>query len=109
MALLDALQEIALRLPQAEVGVACAGTAQEKRTVKARGKAFLFLGPADAMLKLGPSLPEASERAAREPGRYKVGAHGWVTVTTDGEAPLDLLERWIEESYRVVVRPPSRG
>jgi hypothetical protein len=95
---------LALRYPKAEEGIACAGTALEKRTVKARSKAFLFLGTADAMVKLGDSLAEAARLAATEPDRYKVGTHGWVTVTFGGEEspPLDLLERWIDESYRLL-------
>jgi predicted DNA-binding protein (MmcQ/YjbR family) len=75
----------------------------EKRTVNARSKAFLFLGAADAMVKLGASLAEATELAGREPGRYRVGAHGWVTVALgDGGPPLALLEGWVDESYRLV-------
>lgn len=99
------VRTIALRQPDTEEGVACEGTAVEKRTFKSRKKAFLFLGPADAMLKLRESLPEATTLATKHPTHYKVGAHGWVTLKFAGGAPPpeDLLERWIEESYRVVV------
>jgi hypothetical protein len=33
--------------------------------------------------------------ASKEPGRYKLGSHGWVTVTLGGDEPppLDVLER----------------
>ena len=48
----ETLRRVALRYPEAEEGVACEGTAAEKRTIKARGKAFLFLGATGAMLKL---------------------------------------------------------
>jgi hypothetical protein len=98
---LQALRAAALKLPGVEVGIACAGTALEKRTLKVRGKAFLFLGPKDAMLKLQDSLPQAVTLAAREPGRFKVGAHGWTTVVfgDDNSVPLDLLLPWAEESY----------
>jgi hypothetical protein len=99
-----ALQTIALRYPEAQEGVACAGTPIEKRTVKVRNKAFLFLGTADAMVKLSESLTEAANLAAKEPNHYKVGAHGWVSLTfSDGAPPpLDVLERWIDESYRLL-------
>ena len=40
----DDLHSIAAKLPDVEEGVACAGTSLEKRTMKVRGKAFLFLG-----------------------------------------------------------------
>ena len=100
----NALRSFALRYPEAQEGIACEGTAIEKRTIKVRNKAFLFLGKTDAMLKLQESLPEATNLAANEPSRYKVGAHGWVTVTcgNDKSALLDLLERWIDESYRLL-------
>jgi hypothetical protein len=47
------------------------------------------------------SLPEAAKFESKEPSRYKVGSLGWVTVKLGpGEPPpLDLLERWIDESY----------
>jgi predicted DNA-binding protein (MmcQ/YjbR family) len=105
-----------LSYPEAQEGVACEGTALEKRTVTARKKAFVFLGVAQAMVKLRDSVEEAARLAAAEPSRYKIGAHGWVTVTfSDGEeAPLERLEKWIDESYRAVVNkqlvamlPPS--
>jgi hypothetical protein len=103
------LRKLALRHPDVEEGVACAGTALEKRTVKARKKAFVFLGVGDIMLKLRESLPEATRCTAREPARYKVGANGWVKATfTDDEPPVfDLLEKWIAESYRLVVNPST--
>jgi hypothetical protein len=107
-ATIQSLRQIALRLPGTEEGVACAGTSLEKRTIKARGKAFLFLGTADAMLKLGASLPEATALAAKQPGVYKPGATGWVKVTIGGRAPsLALLGPWIEESYALVAGASS--
>ena len=98
------LRELALRYPEAEEGIACAGTAIEKRTIKVRNKAFLFLGTADAMFKLGDSLADAAKLAAKEPGLYKTGAKGWVTVKFDADTspPLDILARWIDESYRLL-------
>jgi YjbR len=102
---MNALLKLALRYPEAQEGIACEGTAAEKRTAKARNKAFLFVGPANAMVKLRESLAEAAELALKEPDRYKVGALGWVTVTfgRDGSPPLDVLERWIDESYRLLM------
>ncbi len=40
----EALRKLALALPEVEEGVSCAGTALERRTVKVRDKAFVFLG-----------------------------------------------------------------
>lgn len=99
----EALRRAALQYPETQEGIACAGTTLERRTVTVRGKAFLFLGPADARLKLGDSLPEATRLAAAEPGSLQVGAHGWVAVTFgDARAvPVAVLIRWVEESYRL--------
>src|SRR5262245_57796729 len=86
----EVLRRLALSYPEAEEGVACEGTAIEKRTVKAGGKAFLFLGVADAMFKLKESLPEAAELASREPERCKAGASGWVTVKFGDDQAVPL-------------------
>jgi predicted DNA-binding protein (MmcQ/YjbR family) len=99
------LRDIALSYPGVEEGVACEGTALEKRTIKARKKAFVFLGVADVMLKLGPLVDEAMALATAEPGRCKVGAHGWVTVQLDESSESEQLARWLDESYRLVVKP----
>lgn len=104
---LHALRMAAVKWPEAEDGIACEGTALKKRTVKVRNKAFLFLGVANAMLKLRESLPKATERAANKPSRYKVGATGWVTINFGGvgSLPLDVLARWVGESYRLFAPP----
>jgi hypothetical protein len=107
---MQSLRIHALKYPDTEEGVACEGTSLEKRTIKVKNKAFLFLGLADAMVKLDASLPEATKLAAKEPGRYKVGAHAWVSVKWgDDEAPVDLLKRWIDESYRLFAPQPREA
>ena len=100
---MNALRRIALRYPEVEEGIACKGTALECATFKARTKAFLFVGQSEARVKLHESLTEAAALAAQEPGLYQVGGHGWVKVTFDGKSfPLDVMERWIDESYRLL-------
>lgn len=101
---LQALRRVALRYPKAEEGVACKGTALECSTFKARKKAFLFVGGA-VRVKLRESLAEAARLAKKDPACYKVGANGWVAVTFshDQSPPPGLLERWIDESYRLLV------
>ena len=44
------------------------------------------------------ALPDA------RPTAYGMGRAGWVSVTfkADDEVPLDMLELWIDESYRAV-------
>jgi predicted DNA-binding protein (MmcQ/YjbR family) len=105
----QALREVALQFPNAQEGIACEGTSLEKRTIKAKNKAFLFLGSANAMLKLRDSLAEANALAALEPTRYKVGAHGWVTITFgDAESlPMERIIHWIDESYHLIAQRAS--
>lgn len=104
---LETLRAFALGLPEAVAGIACAGTALERRTVAVRKKVFLFLGAGEAMVKLGASLEAAVERAAREPGRCKVGKNGWVKVrigedVSGEEGDGEWLRRWVDESYRLM-------
>jgi YjbR protein len=99
---LHSLRSLALQLPETEEGIACAGTALERRTIKVRKKAFTFIGSSDLMLKLDQSLAEATRLASANPN-ITVGAHGWVTVKFGaGESPpLSCLSTWLEESYRL--------
>src|SRR5262249_21237923 len=103
-AAMQALRKIALRYPEAEEGIACKGTALECLTVKVRDKAFLFLGKSALRLKLGGSLPEAAKLAAKQPDHYRAGGGGWVKVVmgAGNSPPLDMLARWIDESYRLL-------
>jgi hypothetical protein len=101
---MQALRRIVLRYPEVQEGVVCARVA-----FKARSKAFLFMGrnedSYDVMLKLRDSLTEAAKLAGKAPTHYAVGGHGWVTATFSHEEfpPSGLLERWIDESYRLLV------
>jgi len=101
----EAFRKAALRLPDSEEGVACAGTALESVTVKAGTKAFLFVRPTEARLKLVESRAEAAKLAAKDPAHYAIGATGWATIRFDAEhaPPRDLVERWVEESHRAVM------
>jgi YjbR len=97
---MQALGQFALRLPETEEGIACEGTALESRTMKRKGKAYLFLRAIDLRLKLAASVEEAAALAAKEPARYQVGAGGWTLVKLDGATDrLDVLKRWVEESH----------
>jgi len=95
------LTAIAKRQGEVVEGVACAGTEVESLTFKVGVKTFLFIGPGSIRLKLGPSLSEAEQLAKMDSARYRVGAQGWVKIAiSDGDPPpLDLLQRWIAESY----------
>lgn len=100
-----ALRDLAIKLPDASEGIACPGTAMERRTVKVGAKAFIFLGAGDALLKLDGELDEAKRMAAAEPERFRAGAGGWVKVTFDVKRPppLAVMKRWIAESHRLAV------
>jgi hypothetical protein len=100
----QAMRAMALRYPEAEEGIACKGTALECSAFKAQNKTFLFMGTAELTLNLQGSLPEADGLAAKEPSRYSAAPIGWVTVrfSPDGSPPLELLEKWIDESYRLL-------
>lgn len=101
---IEKLHQHAMRLAHVVESVACKGTVIEKRTVTVNKRAFVFLGTRDAMLKLGKSLPEAWKLAEREPERFRPSASGWTKITfTPGSAmPVDVLKRWIDESYGIM-------
>lgn len=110
---MQALREAGLRHPDVEEGVACKGTAIESVTLKVQGKAFLFLRPGRAMLKLGPSLEDAARLAADGASRCKVGSGGWVTVelSEPQSPPVEILERWVAESHGLFTakKAPRKG
>src|SRR5688572_11490667 len=99
----ETLRKIALTYPETEESVVC-----DKSAYKARNKGFLFVGSDEKtynfMLKLKDSLPEASKLAAKEPAAYRVGSTNWVTVTlTHNQGPpAGVVERWIDESFRLL-------
>ena len=74
---------------------------------KVNKKIFVFFGmPDDARLSFTVKLPHSNDEAlsmdwSTVPG-YGLDRGHWVTVTPPGDAPLELLTGWIEESYRVV-------
>jgi hypothetical protein len=96
---ITALSKIAAALPDVEQGIACEGTAVESRTFKVNGKAFVFLRPGNAMVKLDASLEEAKKVSKGDP-RVKPGSGGWTIIRLDdGGPPLPLMKQWITESF----------
>lgn len=96
------LRERALALPEVEEGDSCV-----KRSFKARKKGFLYLGEKsdeyNVMVKLGPSIDEARKLASERPDTWSVGKGGWAILKFDPSEtpPKGLLERWLQESYRL--------
>lgn len=78
------------------------------RTMKVRGKIFLFLGHDRETLNLTVKLPRSAEAALglpfTSPTRYRLGRSGWVSAQfpKGSEIPIDMFCDWIEESYRAV-------
>lgn len=103
----EAIRQLALRHDGVTEGIACKGTVMERHTLKTGDKAFVFVGATDAMVKLDASLAEAKRLAKSAPGRYTVGKTAWVKLTFSADEPpaLDVLERWIAESYGLVAKP----
>jgi predicted DNA-binding protein (MmcQ/YjbR family) len=79
------------------------------RVVKVRKKVFVFMGTdEDGGFGLSVKLPETGAIALTlpfaEPTGYGLGKSGWVTAsfTRREKVPVDMLEAWIDESYRAV-------
>jgi predicted DNA-binding protein (MmcQ/YjbR family) len=75
---------------------------------KVKGKVFLFLS-ADAEgwgigVKLEESHAAALTKPFASPTRYGLGKHGWVSsrFRPNEKAPLDLLKRWVAESFTII-------
>ncbi len=71
-----------------------------------RGKTFAFISADEAELRISVKLPQSADFARAlpfcKPTGYGLGKSGWVTATfKDSEKPpVQLLEQWIDESYR---------
>ncbi len=78
--------------------------------IKVRGKTFVWLdkGEKGDGLSLTVKLPVSRDFALvfdfAEPAGYGLGRSGWISCRfAEGETPdLDLMKRWIAESYRAV-------
>jgi predicted DNA-binding protein (MmcQ/YjbR family) len=79
--------------------------------LKVRGKTFVFLNEEEEeedALSLSVKLPVSRDFALifdwAEPTGYGLGRSGWITARfgAGDEIDLDLLKRWIAESYRAI-------
>ena len=99
----EALRAFGLAMPEAAEDFPWGHTA-----LKVRGKTFAWLDGSEDRLSLTVKLPVSRDFATvfdfAEPAGYGLGRSGWVSCRFPaGEAPdLDLLRRWISESYRAV-------
>ena len=99
-----ALREFALRYPNTREDFPWG-----ERVIKVGKKVFVFLGQEDEKgcgmsVKLPESCGAALSLPFAEPTAYGLGDRGWVTVRfgPKDRVPIDLLCRWIDESYRAV-------
>ena len=78
------------------------------RTLKVRGKAFVFMSLEDGCFGLSVKLPQSNGPALllpfAQPTGYGLGKSGWVTARfgPKDKVPVALLETWLEESFRAV-------
>jgi predicted DNA-binding protein (MmcQ/YjbR family) len=76
--------------------------------IKVKGKIFLFLFEDKDGLRVSLKLPRSREFALEypftKPTGYGLGKAGWVTSSfaLKEKPPLDVLEAWLDESYRAV-------
>ena len=76
--------------------------------MKVKDKVFVFLGRDDEDLGVTVKLPSSGLLALglpfASPTGYGLGKSGWVTArfTAKDTPPLDVLRKWIDESYRAV-------
>jgi predicted DNA-binding protein (MmcQ/YjbR family) len=99
----EALRRHGLAFPEAQEDFPWGHTA-----LKVRGKTFAWLDRTEGKLSMTVKLPASRDFALvfdfAEPAGYGLGRSGWISCRFDaGEAPdLDLLKRWVAESYRAV-------
>lgn len=97
------LRDFALRFPEAREEFPWG-----ERVAKVRGKVFVFLGREGEDLGLSVKLPSSGIVALGlpfvSPTGYGLGKSGWVTARFGprDKPPVELLQTWIEESYRAV-------
>jgi predicted DNA-binding protein (MmcQ/YjbR family) len=76
--------------------------------IKVRGKTFVFMGLAEGKLGLSLKLPRSREFALDYPFTrstgYGLGSSGWVSASFTGrdKPPLDVLQAWVDESFRAI-------
>ena len=98
-----ALRAYGLALPEATEDFPWGHTA-----LKVRNKTFVWLDESEGGLSLTAKLPVSRDFALvfdfAAPAGYGLGRSGWISCrfAADGEPDLDLLRRWITESYRAV-------
>ena len=102
---LDRIAAIALRFPEATRVDVEAWDGHP--TFRVRDKTFVFAANDGSSLTVKLDKEEAAAVVATEPGAepagYGLGRAGWVSIKLTADAPpVEVLEDWVEESYRQV-------
>lgn len=98
----DALRKLGLTFPGAHLK----SPWPTHEDLAVNDKTFAYLSTDGEPFSISCKLPETHEAALAlphtEPTGYGLGRSGWVTATPpeDDMLPMDLLEEWLEESYR---------
>ena len=99
----EALRRFGLGCPEAEEDFPWGHTA-----LKVRGKTFAWLDKSEGVLSMTVKLPVSRDFALvfdfAEPAGYGLARSGWISCRFPAgeKADLDLMKRWIAESYRAV-------
>jgi predicted DNA-binding protein (MmcQ/YjbR family) len=99
----ETLRRHGLAFPEAEEDFPWGHTA-----LKVRGRTFAWLDKTDGALSLTVKLPVSRDFALvfdfAAPAGYGLGRAGWISCRfgADEASDLELLERWLAESYRAV-------
>jgi predicted DNA-binding protein (MmcQ/YjbR family) len=99
---LERLREFGLRYPGAHTKSPWPGHLD----LAVNDKTFAYLSVAGEPPKISCKLPRCADAALglpfTTPTAYGLGKSGWVTATfpDDASVPLEILEEWIDESYR---------
>jgi predicted DNA-binding protein (MmcQ/YjbR family) len=78
------------------------------RTLKVKGKAFIFMSTEDDELGLSVKLPHSGDFALMQPFAsptgYGLGKSGWVSARfgKKDKVPVELLGLWLRESYLAI-------
>jgi predicted DNA-binding protein (MmcQ/YjbR family) len=97
------LRKLALSYPEAHEDMPWGHHA-----IKVKGKSFLFLAADAETFSLSAKLPSsggvALELPFASPTEYGLGRSGWVTARfpRGARVPLDVLQLWVDESYRAI-------
>ena len=99
--LLERMQTICLALPEAKLDFPWG-----EPHFKVKDKIFAGCGAEDELLTIGFKLEKdhAASLCLQKhvwPSKY-VGKHGWVTVDVAGISDWQEIERWVNESYRLI-------